>query len=599
MAHLEKSNKPDSKKKNNKKANLDQEKKPIILDDRFKKVHFDPRFGNFSKKERKFKIDPRFGQVLSDPRFKTVGKVDKYGRKLEIPKTNKEMEEFYYMEDEEENNIEEENEKVVNIDEATLQKINQRHKKNKKENLQSEKTKANRKVKLQKQENSKPSCFTDDGRFEWNIESSDSSDIEDLELEIGKDLFKNEEDLWESEEQSIPEGDPTKRIAMVNYDWENTKAPDIMLFLSSFTPKNGYIKSVKIYPSEFGLEKLKEEEKLGPQGIWKDTKMDENLDDQIKDENNLELDADAPWIFRDEQNVDIDPVKLRKYEKDRLRYYYAVIECDSIGTAKSIYENCDGLEMELTSIKIDLRYIPNDTKFEREPKEVCTEVPATASVNCFLNRAVQHTNVKLTWDEPKANRFKELDRKEVDDYDKMDLSKYIADSDSSNDSEDQEEEITRKRDLLLGNISKDWKADFDKSKKNKKREEIIIKFNPGFDELGNRILEKTNPEKAKEKKKQARSKENKEDEEDYLLDKAPEKTREELAKEREELELLVDAKDDKKKAFRPNFKDERFRGIYEESKKFQIDPTSKHYKNEDNRKWLEAQTTGRKKVKMN
>ena len=64
-------------------------------------MEHDPRFAAMSKKDRKFKIDARFKPVLSDPRFKTVGEVDKYGRKIDVPKNNKEMEDLYALEDDE------------------------------------------------------------------------------------------------------------------------------------------------------------------------------------------------------------------------------------------------------------------------------------------------------------------------------------------------------------------------------------------------------------------------------------------------------------------------------------------------------------------
>jgi hypothetical protein len=40
-----------------------------------------------------------------------------------------------------------------------------------------------------------------------------------------------------------------------------------------------------------------------------------------------------------DENLDVDPEKLRKYELDRLKYYYAIIECDSAETADSIHKS--------------------------------------------------------------------------------------------------------------------------------------------------------------------------------------------------------------------------------------------------------------------
>lgn len=47
-----------------------------------------------------------------------------------------------------------------------------------------------------------------------------------------------------------------------------------------------------------------------------------------------------------------------------MRYYYAIIECDSDKTASAIYESCDGVEFENSSIHMDLRFVPDEMTFE-------------------------------------------------------------------------------------------------------------------------------------------------------------------------------------------------------------------------------------------
>lgn len=67
-----------------------------------------------------------------------------------------------------------------------------------------------------------------------------------------------------------------------------------------------------------------------------------------------------------------------------IRYYYAIVECDSIKTAETIYTECDDLEVERSSNVLDLRFVPDGTEFPHPPRDVATAVPPDYKVSDSL-----------------------------------------------------------------------------------------------------------------------------------------------------------------------------------------------------------------------
>ncbi|KAL1798533.1 hypothetical protein ACET3X_002570 [Alternaria dauci] len=390
-------------------------------DSRFANFETDPKFRLPSKKHTKTKLDPRFSRLRSDPDFYNKATVDKYGRKLSKEAGKKAIDRLYDADsDDKDNEDDDEEDDDDDGDERELKRPadKKRDKAVKKE------------MQRVQQEGFDP---IRDGGLESSSDESSSEEDDEVELEDQTELA--------GDDNEVPTGDISARLAAVNMDWDNIRATDIMAVANSFVPADGRILNVVIYPSEFGMERLQREEIEGPpREIFASTSNKDNnnigvLDDDSDAEGEEQNGAD---LQGDETGEEFDSTKLRAYQLDRLRYYYAVITCSSANVAKSIYDNLDGREYLTSANFFDLRFVPDGTTFDQDPHDECAKLPDGYKPNEFSTDALTHSKVKLTWDADDATRKevqkRAFSRKEIDENE---LQAYLGTDSSS--SEDEEE----------------------------------------------------------------------------------------------------------------------------------------------------------------
>lgn len=205
----------------------------------------------------------------------------------------------------------------------------------------------------------------------------------------------------EDEDEEEPDVNRTRRFAVVNLDWDHVRATHLYKIFSSLVSATasavpltsgskskadkkgkgarkgaasrvvrGRVLSVRVYPSEFGKERLKKEETEGPpRELFTKSGKDEDEDDLT--------------VRQTADGEDYNEDALRKYQLDRLRcvssldslgllnscttrqrYYYAVVECDSVETASHLYNELEGTELERSANVFDLSFIPDDMTFD-------------------------------------------------------------------------------------------------------------------------------------------------------------------------------------------------------------------------------------------
>ncbi|XP_048456529.1 ESF1 homolog isoform X1 [Rhincodon typus] len=289
-------------------------------------------------------------------------------------------------------------------------------------------------------------------RGKGNVETS--SDDDDYFDDLSSKLPGIEHE-WGELAKNAPRADKvSQRLAVCNIDWDKIKANDLLVLFNSFIPQGGAVLSVKIYPSEFGKQKMKEEELCGPAEL-----LDHHLPEDAEE------DTDEQRIIRE---------KVREYQFKRLKYYYAVVDCDSSETANKLYEECDGMEFESSCSFLDLRFIPDELTFEDEPKDVSTDVDLAAyKPKYFTSTALSTSKAELTWDETDHERVTTLTKRfNKDEIEEMDFKAYLASSSEEEDEADMEEEKEPEQDCDIKSVEESKVT----TKTKKDTEEQILKY---------------------------------------------------------------------------------------------------------------------------
>jgi hypothetical protein len=477
----------------------------MVHDERFSSMHSSQTFRKLPKKSKAIKLDSRFKGVLTDDKFRVApGKTDKYGRKQKAKRADAELEEFYTIEDDDRDDDDDndddgdDDESIDNQqDKVAVKNAKKSGDKDKDGDMETRMEYLSRLARGEIDESSSDDSDEDDEDDEDDENDEDDDEDDDDDPEVAAEDSDDEGEAIEMGEES------SRRIALQNCDWENVRAEDILVLLQSACPTGKTVNSVTVYLSDFGKEKMENEAKFGPQALMRTKRIDSNQNDDDEadsdevdedesddDSNNHQRGAKSKMkgdfsrakghvgiVMQDDttrgkskaklaskSSGDIDDnddnekkQAIREYELSKLKYYFAVAECDTVGTAEVLYSELDGVEFGHSGMIIDMRFIPDDISFDgREIRDTSKENQNNTILEAykppeFAVQALQHTNVECTWDQGEKQREKLLTNvsawRQLHD---SDLQQYLATSDSEDEGSDDDGKAASLRKLLLG-----------------------------------------------------------------------------------------------------------------------------------------------------
>lgn len=579
-------------------------------DDRFKHLASDPRFRNLRKKQKKIVVDERFQSMFTDEKFTLKYSKDKRGMRQKKT-SGDDLKKYYSLADNVEGSSSKDPERKFQktrseeqIDADDTDPEASSHPDIPETNAVTESEDEDEEI---DDEESQSEVSSSSDESESGVDDPQTSEDED----DSNKTQKIEYDWRPLDHDAVTAESTSKRLAIQNLDWDHLDVKDIYALVNSIVPPL----SVKIFVSEFGKQRLEREEREGPQEIVEMTHVDEEEEEynQLRDKmrvlKNKELQRQHVNEYED-ADEELDPrneeirERIRRYQLNRMKYYYAVVEFDSVESAEKVYRELDGVEYEGSSLELDLRFIPDDIEFDQaDLKAECNKLPDLTSYKApqFINTALQQTTVKFTWDETDVKRQDKLRKAFTkEELEKDDLEAYLA---TESDTDEEEDEVDIQDGVSVVTANSEVRANkykmllksLDEEEEKKKKVDVDIEWGDYSDDEERADLakqdassnlsdsdssigtsspvERTNKAtrnvKAKEKrdsKKKKKRKNKKKPDEGSDGDEHD-----------EELDLLVMDAKESREDFKFDPDDERFKAVYE-SGLYNVDPSHPNFK---------------------